>query len=166
MWLHYALAASILWGLDYSLNGRLLEYIQPQTLMLIQLGLGFLVYFIFVVFFQPKIQLSVDLKWLLKNKAFFGLVILTVSTYLIADFCIFQSIRFKNPAIAAMIETSYPVFTLFFIVQTKFFKFKILCWRRFNRFRCNHFKLHLINIMAALMRCFHLVFLPAQEDWL
>jgi drug/metabolite transporter (DMT)-like permease len=114
MWLHYALAASILWGLDYTLNGRLLEYIQPQTLMLIQLGLGFLVYFIFVVFFQPKIQLSVDLEWLLKNKAFFGLVILTVSTYLIADFCIFQSIRFKNPAIAAMIETSYPVFTLFF----------------------------------------------------
>ena len=114
MWLHYALAASILWGLDYTLNGRLLQYIQPQTLMLIQLGLGFLVYFIFLVFFQPKIQLSVDLEWLLKNKAFFGLIILTVSTYLIADFCIFQSIRFKNPAIAAMIETSYPVFTLIF----------------------------------------------------
>jgi drug/metabolite transporter (DMT)-like permease len=73
------LAASILWGLYYTLNGRLLQYIQPQTLMLIQLGLGFLVYFIFVVFFQPKIQLSVDLEWLLKNKAFFGLVILTLS---------------------------------------------------------------------------------------
>jgi drug/metabolite transporter (DMT)-like permease len=111
MWLVYAIAASILWGLDYSLGEKILENkISPITLLIFQMFFG-LVLFSILGF---RFSLKHDLPVLTTNKYLLGWVILAMITFSIGNYFIFLSIQAKNATIAGLIELSYPLFTIFF----------------------------------------------------
>lgn len=114
MWMYYALTAAILWGFEYTINGRILQNIQPQSLLIIQLGLGFMMFCVFELIFKTNVHFINDVKWILNNWHGISFIVLSVLVYLIANFCIYQSIVFKNSALAAVVETTYPLFTFLF----------------------------------------------------
>lgn len=113
MWLLYAIASSILWGLEYSINGRILKHIHSLSLLCFQLLLGFLICCLGTIFFKKNIVIE-DARYLLKNYDLIGFFLLSILIYIIANFCIYQSITLKNSALAAAIETTYPFFTFLF----------------------------------------------------
>ncbi len=129
MWFVFALSASLLWGLGYAINGQILQHIHSKTLMLFQLALGFLLVFSILLFSNAKQQVVNDCKWLLNHWQCIWLVVLSVLITLIATLCIYQSIFFKNAALAAVIETTYPFFTFLFcylLFKENFFSIKVL----------------------------------------
>lgn len=110
MWLFYALLASILWGLTYTLEGRLLISVSPISFITYKMILGCLVF----VSIGMRGKLLDDGLLVLNNKKLLLLLISTSIISFIAEFCIYKSIVSKNPVLTAVIETCYPVFTVFF----------------------------------------------------
>jgi drug/metabolite transporter (DMT)-like permease len=110
MWLQYALIASILWGLNYTLNAKLLHFFSPLSLMAVQMGLGSILFFCMSNFSK----LNHEAKILIHHKQLIWIVLSTVLIMMLANFCIYKSISSKNAVLAAIIETCYPVFTLLF----------------------------------------------------
>jgi|688.fasta_scaffold987326_1 drug/metabolite transporter (DMT)-like permease len=110
MWLQYALLASILWGLNYTLNAKLLQFISPLSLMAVQMGLGSILFFSMSNF----AKINHEIKILLNHKQLILIILSTVLIMMLANFCIYKSISSKNAVLAAIIETCYPMFTLLF----------------------------------------------------
>ncbi|HXE71416.1 MAG TPA: DMT family transporter [Candidatus Nitrosotenuis sp.] len=112
MWLLYALAASILWGLNYTLNERVFQHrISPITLLALQALVGSLVYL--TVGYQRG-HLRPDFERLLTGQGVAALIALTVVTALVGNLFISFSIQARNATMASLIELSYPIFTVFF----------------------------------------------------
>ncbi len=113
LWLLYALAAAVIWGINYAVSGRLLEKgLSPQALFFLDLVFGTVAVGL-VLTFTGKWPAAVtqvrglsmgDLGWLL--------VALGASTA--AGLLIFMSIGAKNATLASLIEVTYPIFTAFF----------------------------------------------------
>lgn len=109
-WFWMALCAAILWGLCYTLNEITLKYFNPLEIMLFEsivIAITFAVYFIlegdfgdFVVKFSSPKPL--------------GLISLSTLAYIVATILIFKSISSSNASLAAIIESSYPIFTVLF----------------------------------------------------
>lgn len=110
MWFYYALSASLLWGLNYTLNAKLLKSVSAMSLMIYQMVLGSIIFLIIV----NKSKLVDDFKVACANRELLFLIIATILISLTASMCIYKSIAYKNAVLAALIETCYPLFTLFF----------------------------------------------------
>jgi drug/metabolite transporter (DMT)-like permease len=122
MWLQYALLASILWGLNYTLNAKLLHFFSPLFLMAVQMGLASILFFSMSSFSK----INHEVKILTHHKQLILMVLSTVLIMMLANFCIYKSISSKNAVLAAIIETCYPAFTLLFswlIYRENFFNF-------------------------------------------
>ncbi len=129
MWFVYALSASLLWGLEYAINGQILQTIHSKTLLFLQLAVAFIVFFIYMSWSNHKLEFINDCKCLLRHREYIWLLAFSVFIYLIANLCIYQSIFLKNAALAAIIETSYPFFTFLFcylLFKENFFSIKVL----------------------------------------
>lgn len=109
LWMVYAIAASLLWGLVYVLAGRLLQHgLSVPTVLVIESGLLFL-------FMAPAHKaLKSDFQILLNNPQLAGMAILLAICFVAANFMIATSIAEKNATLAALLEISYPIFTVFF----------------------------------------------------
>ena len=113
LWLIYALAAAVIWGINYAVSGRLLEKgLSPQALFFLDLVFGTVAVGA-VITFTGKWPATVtqvrglstgDLGWLF--------VALAAATA--AGLLIFLSIGAKNATLASLIEVTYPIFTAFF----------------------------------------------------
>jgi drug/metabolite transporter (DMT)-like permease len=125
MWFYYALSASILWGLNYTLNAKLLKSVSAMSLMIYQMILGSLIFIII----GNKEKIVNDLRVVFTNRDLLFLVFTTILISLAASMCIYKSIASKNAVLAALIETSYPLFTLFFswlIFKDNFFNIQTI----------------------------------------
>lgn len=111
MWIAYAISAAIVWGLDYTLAERILVHkISPITLMIFQLSIGLLIFS--CIGFST--QLKHDLAFINQNRYLIGLFIACVITFNLGNLLIFMSIKASNATIAAIIELTYPIFTILF----------------------------------------------------
>jgi drug/metabolite transporter (DMT)-like permease len=112
IWLFYALAAAIIWGVNYAVSGRLLERgMSPQTLFFIDMVFGAVAMGLFLTLsgrWQSSLQeiraIRPDLAWL----------IVAVAAATTAGLLIFMSIEAKNATVASLIEVTYPLFTALF----------------------------------------------------
>lgn len=112
MWLVYALIAAMIWGLNYTLEERVFKFqISPLTLLAAQ---GWLSAFIFTGL-SYAFHLKRDLVTLTSGRVeilyFFILALITVVA---GNFFIAISIQAKNAVFAALVEESYPLFTILF----------------------------------------------------
>jgi drug/metabolite transporter (DMT)-like permease len=113
LWLIYALAAAVIWGINYAVSGRLLEKgLSPQALFFLDLVFGALAVGAVITltgkwnatFSQVRALSASDCAWLV--------VALTAATA--AGLLIFLSIGAKNATLASLIEVTYPIFTALF----------------------------------------------------
>ena len=114
MWFMFAMIAAITWGLNYSLDEKILQHnISPYLLLILQATTGLLVYaiiFIGVNFSSLKHSLSL----VVKNKVNLGLLAAAAICSVIANIFICLSIKEKNATVAGIIELIYPLFTVLF----------------------------------------------------
>lgn len=111
MWLIYALAAACIWGIDYVLCDRIFKYkISPVSLLTAQLLFGLLIFSVI----SYRTQLKHDMLIILSNPSLLWLMVFATITFNLGNLLIFLSIQAKNATIAALIELSYPIFTVLF----------------------------------------------------
>lgn len=111
MWLVFAISAACIWGLDYVLAERIFHYkISPITLIVFQMVTGLLI-FLSVGY---RFNLKNDLVVMFSDKTLLLLTIAAALTFNFANLLIFLSIQARNATLAALIELSYPIFTILF----------------------------------------------------
>ncbi len=110
MWFWYALGASALWGIGYVINQILMRSLTSMEVLLLE---SFVVLVIFIPWlffngtFKPMLLKLTDMKTL--ALMMFGSVV-----YISAAILILTSIGSSNATLAAIIEASYPIFTMIF----------------------------------------------------
>src|SRR5437899_2412878 len=103
----YAVLAALLWGLDYSLTGQVLQSISLPTLLAIELLSGFV---LMTAISLLSANYSTDLAELVGSKRALFLVCLIVIAFNCANSLIVLSIGAKNPTVSSLVEISYPLF--------------------------------------------------------
>ena len=110
MWFWYALGASALWGIGYVINQILMRSLTSIEILLVE---SFMILVIFIPWlffngtFKPMLLKLTDIKT-------FALVICGSIIYISAAILILTSIGASNATLAAIIEASYPIFTMIF----------------------------------------------------
>lgn len=112
LWFFYALAAAVIWGINYAVSGRLLEKgLSPQTLFFVEMVFGTL---------ALALLISVTGRWpgtlaeLRGAQSQLPWLVVAIIASISAGLLIFMSIGAKNATVASLIEVSYPLFTAFF----------------------------------------------------
>ncbi len=112
MWIIYALGAAILWGINYSVSGRVLERgVSPFTLFLLDLIFGLLTIGAFVLASGRTKNVLSEVRSLGPN---WPLLLVVMSCVTAAGLLSFMAIGAKNATLASLIEISYPLFVAFF----------------------------------------------------
>jgi drug/metabolite transporter (DMT)-like permease len=112
MWIVYALLASLLWGVDYTLAERVLSRkVSPLCLNSFQMLGGAI---LFVTAFLSRGGAREEIQRAAGDRRLFGLILLTVITGALGNFCIVTSIGSKNATISSLIEVSYPLSVVLF----------------------------------------------------
>lgn len=111
MWIAYAIAASVLWGISYTVNEQLMKKISIASVLFTGAA-GSLV-------FAACLGLATgafpkDVEALKRPDGTMKLMIASVAVYVVANTFILLATRAKNATMAAMIEISYPLFTALF----------------------------------------------------
>ncbi|KTC76755.1 DMT family transporter [Legionella brunensis] len=110
MWLIFAIAAALLWGLNYSLAEKILHSISPVTLLALEMLIGAIIFSLVSYFTTFK----KDLALLSTEPTLLWLTILEVAIVILASFFIVYSIQFKNATLAGIVELIYPLFIILF----------------------------------------------------
>jgi drug/metabolite transporter (DMT)-like permease len=110
MWLIYAILAAILWGINYALAEKILHSISTATLLTLEMLAGVLLFLVIAYFTTMKKDLNI----LMTDPRVLWLTIIDIAVVIFASFFIVSSIRFKNAAVAGIIELTYPLFTILF----------------------------------------------------
>jgi len=110
MWIAYAMAASLLWGISYTVNEQLMKKISIAGVLLT----GSVGMFLFAL--ATGLATGVFSKDIavVKKGGTTGLLIANVLVYVVANLFILLATKSKNATMAAMIEISYPLFTALF----------------------------------------------------
>jgi drug/metabolite transporter (DMT)-like permease len=112
MWLVFALAAAIIWGINYAASGRVIERgMSPLSLFFLDLLFGLLVIGGLMAATGRAGKLTDELHGLGGDVLWLG-VAMAASTS--AGLLIFFAIGEKNATVASLIEISYPLFVAFF----------------------------------------------------
>ena len=111
MWVVFALAASLFWGLSYVISEQVYKHISVlSSLALSTLVCGA----IMVVVSLATGNLTKDLATVFTNPKVFWLVLAGILILTIAELFIGFSIAGKNATVAGLIEISYPLFIALF----------------------------------------------------
>jgi drug/metabolite transporter (DMT)-like permease len=111
MWLIYASCAAILWGLSYSLTEKIFQCnFSPLTLVALQMFFGSCLFL--TVSYNTK--LKPDLVLLFSNRSLLWITMAELLVACLGNLLISMSIQAKNATLAAVIELSYPIFTVLF----------------------------------------------------
>lgn len=108
MWLTCALMASVLWGLNYVVSERLLKYLSPMTLLGIEMAIGAV---IFLTCARGRIREEVTA---LYRAGQMGWMVPALVSVIVGNWLIATSIEGKDATLAALIEVSYPLWTVLF----------------------------------------------------
>jgi len=112
MWIVYALAAAVIWGISYAASGRVMERgLSPLSFFLCYTLTGVLVALGALVFTGRLGSLPSELKGLGGDTLWFAVAILTSAA---GALLIYMAIGEKNATLASLIEISYPFFVAIF----------------------------------------------------
>lgn len=111
MWIVFAVAASMLWGLLYVLNEQIYKSLSIGFSFFIA-SLAGTVFFLLLALQQGV--LAKDWHLLVANKNLQWLLAIDIAVFLAAEMCIAMSITQKSATLAGLIEISYPVFIAIF----------------------------------------------------
>ena len=111
MWLIYALMAAVTWGLNYVLDERVFKsQISPFTLLAAQSWAAAIIFTLLTLMYRVKQDVAVLTTN--RNVLYIGIAALLSATA--GNLFIALSIQAKNATFAALIEESYPLFTILF----------------------------------------------------
>lgn len=112
MWMVYAVTAMLVWGLNYTLDEKILTYkISAITLITIQSVIGAI---IFICIGLYRTSLKTDVQYILADTKLTWLIGASIIAFTVASWLIVKSIQAKDATIAGMIESAYPFFTILF----------------------------------------------------
>jgi uncharacterized membrane protein len=111
MWLFYALASSVIWGINYLFYEKILQRISISTLYFIDLIVGATVFLLFALFSN---SFAKDLSLIQNTKSLQLLILSSVITSVLANLFIALAIQSKNATLSTLIEISYPLFIILF----------------------------------------------------
>lgn len=112
MWLFYALGAAVLWGINYSVSGRVLERgVSPFTLFLLDLVFGLVTIGALVIGMGRVKLVASEIRTLGPD---WPLLLVVMTCVTAAGLLSFMAIGAKNATLASLIEISYPFFVAFF----------------------------------------------------
>ena len=112
MWFIYALGAAVLWGINYSVSGRVMERgLSPFTLFLLDLVFGLLTIGSFVLASGRARNVTAEVRSLGPH---WPLLLVVMTCVTLAGLLSFMAIGAKNATLASLIEISYPLFVAFF----------------------------------------------------
>lgn len=103
----YALIASILWGFDYAIAGKMFEKISIYTTLFAQFIIGAILMLILGYADMKK-----DVPVLVQDNKLTWLFVLCCIVFNVAMVFIAQSIKVSNATLAGLIEISYPLFII------------------------------------------------------
>ncbi len=109
-WFWLALSAAVLWGLGYTFNQITLKKFSALELLFFE---SVLISIVIFIYFLWKENFSNFLHKLANPKQL-ALISGSSIIFLIASLLIFKSIKTSNAGLAAIIEASYPIFTVIF----------------------------------------------------
>lgn len=114
MWMVYAVAAAALWGLEYALMGRLFNgRLSPLSLLAIQMAVGTALIGAVAV---ATGTLRREIEIITATPETLRLVVLSTLVFTLGSYMIATSIQEGNALVAGLVEISYPLFILFFLV--------------------------------------------------
>ncbi|MDD3021964.1 MAG: EamA family transporter, partial [Alphaproteobacteria bacterium] len=109
LWLYYAFAATVFWGMNCAFLEKLLEKGFPVSLLMALESCMALPLFLGLSYLKGTAKQGIDM---MKDSTEVIYLVLAVSvSFLTATFFIFHSIQAKNATLAGLIEVSYPIFT-------------------------------------------------------
>lgn len=110
-WFILAFCASALWGLTYVISQYALKFLNPIALFFLTSFLNFVVIGIYMLASHQLPDLWLKLA---TNFKVLTAVVIYIIVYFIATLLILKSINLGNASLAAMVESAYPLFTIFF----------------------------------------------------
>lgn len=111
MWIIYALAASVFWGLTYVINEQVYKKISVVTSLAITATATGL---IMLLVAHATVLLKRDFAIIVGSRNLLFLIIAETVVLLIAELFIGLSITSKSATLAGLIEISYPIFIALF----------------------------------------------------
>lgn len=112
MWIVYALAAAIIWGVSYAASGRVIERgMAPLTFFFYYAAFGTLIGALTVAATGRLVSLASDLKGLGPDWVWFAVALVSSAA---GTLLIYVAIGEKNATLASLIEISYPLFVAIF----------------------------------------------------
>ncbi len=117
MWILFAFATSIFWGLTYVFDGEIYKKISVPTSIAFSCLVAFLV-MLAISYFSG--QLKTDIVTAVTDKKLLFYVITATVTFVLAELLIGLPISAKNATLSGLIEISYPIFIAIFAYM--FFK--------------------------------------------
>ena len=109
-WTLTAFSAAALWGLNYLAMEQTLKNTEPAQLILLTYGATFVCVSFFLLLGLPE---SADVADKLRHTGP-GWLAAAILTHCLAVMCIVSSIKKASSHLAAIVEVSYPVFTVLF----------------------------------------------------
>jgi drug/metabolite transporter (DMT)-like permease len=112
MWIVYALAASIIWGVSYAASGRVIERgMAPLTFFFYYAAFGAVVGALALAAIGRLGSLAADLRVLGPDWVWFAVAMVSSAA---GTLLIYVAIGEKNATLASLIEISYPLFVALF----------------------------------------------------
>jgi len=112
MWLFYALAASLCWGISYAASGPILKKgLSPALFFFGYSLLGFAGSLVFLI---STGKLSSALKMEGLDRGDWGWFLFSIGGSALGAFLTYVAMSAKNPTLASLIEISYPLFVILF----------------------------------------------------
>ncbi|MEO6054603.1 MAG: EamA family transporter [Chthoniobacterales bacterium] len=125
MWIFFALAAAIIWGINYAASGRVLSRgMSPSTLFFIDTLFALLLVSGTLIFQGKTGRIITEVK-MLGGDIFWLVTAMCCATA--AALLILMAIEGKNATVASLIEVSYPLFVAVF--AWLFFRELQLSWQ-------------------------------------
>lgn len=112
LWLYYAFAATVFWGMNCAFLEKLLEKGFPVSLLMALESCMALPFFFGLSYLRGTVKEGFTM--LKDNTDLLYLLFAVSGSFLAATFFIFNSIQAKNATLAGLIEVSYPIFTILF----------------------------------------------------
>jgi drug/metabolite transporter (DMT)-like permease len=112
MWIVYAVAASIIWGVSYAASGRVIERgMDPLAFFFYYAAFGALVGALALVVTGRPVSLADDLRVLGPDWVWLAVALVSSAA---GTLLIYMAIGEKNATLASLIEISYPLFVALF----------------------------------------------------
>jgi drug/metabolite transporter (DMT)-like permease len=112
MWLIYAIAASICWGMSYAACGPILK--KGLSPLVFFFGYALLALIGAVVALLSSGKLAESLRFDGMDRTDFGWFVFSISGSALGAYLTYAAMSAKNPTLASLIEISYPIFVVFF----------------------------------------------------